>query len=232
MTTRTRKADLVETVETVRVDALKDLASISADLLKAFPPQAIQTREGGGGKRLSYVSHDTVTRRLIEATGNVFDWVITRVDIRQDGLARGRNGAEPPAVMIVSGVLTIPGLGTREGTGVQVLNPGAGEDTYKMAESDALKRAAMRFGVAIDLYGDDIEGLVAQQQAQENGTMAAAGKTIPGDRNERQAAVVAEKERLGQHLTDYAKKTFRRAKLSDYSDDELEQLLTWSYDQK
>jgi hypothetical protein len=52
--------------------------------------------------------------------------------------------------MVVIGTLTIPGLGSRAGIGAHPLDEGAGEDAaYKSAECDALKRAAMAFGVGL-----------------------------------------------------------------------------------
>lgn len=120
--------------------------TINAALLAPFDASLIEDKQG---KR--YIGHEQIRMRVIEATGNKFDWVVTGREIRdQDGVirARSKTGTIPP-VMIVDGMLTIPGLGARAGTGVQVLEEGAGEDTYKAAESDAFKRAAMAFGVGL-----------------------------------------------------------------------------------
>jgi hypothetical protein len=62
----------------------------------------------------------------------------------------------PAGLLVCAGVLlelTIPGVGSRQefGTANQPRNFG---DDAKNAASDALKRAAMRFGVALDLWED------------------------------------------------------------------------------
>jgi hypothetical protein len=125
---------------------MNDPDAINTRLLEPFDQSLIEDKQG---KR--YIGHEHIRMRVIEATTNQFDWTVTGREIRgQDGVIRARpkTGTIPP-VMIVDGLLTIPGLGSRAGTGVQVLEDGAGEDTYKAAESDAFKRAAMAFGVGL-----------------------------------------------------------------------------------
>lgn len=106
-----------------------------------FPDRAIEQRPGGGGKLLDYVATETVIRRLNDAV-MVWDFRITD-KLVTDGL------------LVVWGELTIPGLGTRAGTGVQRLQ--GGEDMWKGAASDCLKKCATLFNVGIDLYGPDLE---------------------------------------------------------------------------
>jgi hypothetical protein len=129
---------------------------ITAKLIEPFPLDLIEHKNG-----LSYLPHEIIRDRLIEATGNCFDWSIDQVLFRDDGVTRrpaDRSTGEPrrPHSMIVIGTLTIPGLGSRAGIGAHPLDEGAGEDAaYKSAESDALKRAAMAFGVGLrQLYID------------------------------------------------------------------------------
>lgn len=123
---------------------------ITDRLTDPFPVELIEQKNG-----LSYLPHEIIRERLIEATGNCFDWSIDQVLFRDDGVTRrfnDRNTGEPrrPLSMIVIGTLAIPGLGSRAGIGAHPLDEGAGEDAaYKSAESDALKRAAMAFGVAL-----------------------------------------------------------------------------------
>lgn len=121
------------------------------ELLKAlsepFPPQAIEKREGGGGKMLDYVATETVIRRLNNTVG-VWDFRITDTKIMPAGDSQ---------LLVTWGEMTIPGLGTRAGTGVQMLHPRGGEDMWKGAASDCLKKCATLFGVGIDLYGPDLE---------------------------------------------------------------------------
>jgi hypothetical protein len=123
---------------------------ITRKLLEPFPIEVIEEKNG-----LLYVPHEIIRERLINATGNQFDWSIDQVLFRDDGVTRRANDrytGEPrrPLSMIVIGTLTIPGLGSRAGIGAHPLDEGAGEDAaYKSAESDALKRAAMAFGVGL-----------------------------------------------------------------------------------
>jgi hypothetical protein len=125
-------------------------AGITRKLLEPFPAEVIEEKNG-----LLYIPHEIVRERLINATGNQFDWSIDQVLFRDDGVTRRANdrySGEPrrPLSMIVLGTLTIPGLGSRTGIGAHPLDEGAGEDAaYKSAESDALKRAAMAFGVGL-----------------------------------------------------------------------------------
>ncbi len=113
-------------------------------LTDPFPQQAIRTRQGGGGKALAYVATHTVIHRLNDATGNHWDFRLTRLDWHGD-------------LLIAVGELTIPGLGTRTGIGVQKVIERAGEDLVKGAASDCLKKCATLFGVGIELYGPDYE---------------------------------------------------------------------------
>lgn len=148
---------------------------INAKLLEPFPTDVIEDKQG---KR--YIGHEHIRMRVIEATGNQFDWQVTGREIRdQDGVIRARKSGTIPPVMIVDGILTIPGLGSRAGTGVQVLEENAGEDTYKAAESDAFKRAAMAFGIALrQLYMNE-PAQRRPQPAQKRTTSTETNDTDP-----------------------------------------------------
>lgn len=141
--------------ETEITDQLDD---VSAALLEPFLPNAIQTHPYKGWK---YVAAPTVIRRLINATGNMFDWTIKNVEYKQYGkteLKEDGSGGHERTLIIVRGELTIYGLGTRSGVGVQVVtSETGGEDLWKGADADAFKNAAKNFGVALDLYGPDYE---------------------------------------------------------------------------
>lgn len=126
------------------------LAKASAILSEPFPRDAIKTRTGGGGKRLAYVEAHTVIRRLnrLWELGVTWDWTITHESVKAIG---------SDELMVVRGLLTIDGMGCREGYGVQRISANGGEDLVKGASSDALKKAATLFGVGLDLYGPDYE---------------------------------------------------------------------------
>lgn len=149
-------------METGEIIDSMDRDAIAAALNVPFPAQAILSRKGGGNQDFRYVSTQTVIRRLNEATGNNWSFTIIHgaTKFLDGGTRTDRNGREvSEQVMMVVGELTIPGLGTRTGYGVQRLsNPLVnGDDLLKAAAGDALKRAAVSFGVAIDLYGGDLE---------------------------------------------------------------------------
>lgn len=129
------------------VDDGEPPAGVLKALAVPFPRDAVQQRQGGGGRSFDYVAAHTVIRRLNDAAG-AWDWRIKSMDWRQMG---------GEALIVVEGELTIPGLGTRAGVGVQKVSDRGGEDLVKGASSDALKKAATLFGVAIDLYGPDFE---------------------------------------------------------------------------
>jgi hypothetical protein len=125
-------------------------SDITRKLMEPFPVDVIEEKNG-----LLYIPHEIIRDRLISATENQFDWSVDQVLFRDDGVTRRPNDrftGEPrrPISMIVIGTLTIPGLGSRAGIGAHPLDEGSGEDAaYKSAESDALKRAAMAFGVGL-----------------------------------------------------------------------------------
>lgn len=119
--------------------------SVTHELLKKFPIDAHKSRRGGGGKEFTYVETHTYLHRLINVTNNTFDWVIK--EFKKEG-----------ELLTVVGTLTIPGLGSRDGIGVQVYKPNSGEDLIKSVSSDAIKSAAKLFGVCLYLYGNDYEG--------------------------------------------------------------------------
>ncbi len=131
----------------------KSPAEMLEALGKPFPKTAIKQRRGGGGKSLSYVETHTVIHRLNSATNGDWSFHIRDVQWRND-------------VLMVQGELTIPGLGTRSGFGVQQVVERAGEDLVKGAASDALKKCATLFGVALELYGSDYEANVPPQAPQ------------------------------------------------------------------
>lgn len=113
-------------------------------LTQPFPKQAVKQRDGGSGRRFDYVEAHTIIHRLNEATGNNWTFEVVSLEWRND-------------VLIALGRLELPGHGSRMGIGVQKVSERGGEDLVKGAASDALKKAATLFGVALELYGPDYE---------------------------------------------------------------------------
>lgn len=134
----------------------KTTADITEGLVKPFPKTALKTRPGDGGKKaMTYVDGTTVFRRLIDATGNNFSVEVIDQEIRDFG-STSRGAAR--LLLIARVRITIPGMGSREHVGVQVVNADSGgEDLWKGAVTDAIKKAATLFGVGLELYGPDYE---------------------------------------------------------------------------
>ena len=108
----------------------------AAALRKPFPRSAIGQLPKGGAK-LDYVGHAATTDRLL-AVDPEWSWEPFAVD--DDGLPKFSAGKGLWIKLTVCGV-TRPGFG--DGTSV------------KECIGDAIRNAAMRFGVALDLWGKE-----------------------------------------------------------------------------
>lgn len=113
-------------------------------LRETVDPQFVKTREGwrdrnGRPHQVDYVEWHTVADILDEKAPN---WMHTIRDIREIG--------DTVAVIVA---LTIDGV-TREGIGT---GSALTEIGIKKAEHDALKRAAVKFGIARELYKKEYE---------------------------------------------------------------------------
>ncbi len=116
-------------------------------LVKAFDPGVVRKKPGQGGKKMDYVSHGSVTERLNQVDP---DW---SMDTRATYTYAGKDGR-----LHVEGVeiaLTVCGVTRVEAGGPQRQDGFANE--IKNAYSDALKRAAMRFGVALTIWESSVE---------------------------------------------------------------------------
>lgn len=128
---------LVETLE--NRDNVLEFSATLRELKKHVDPNLVKQREGwrdrnGNVQMVDYVEWHTVADILDETAPN---WVHAVKDIRQIG-----------DLMIVTVAITIDGV-TREGIGT---GPAQSEMGIKKAEHDALKRAAVKFGIARELY--------------------------------------------------------------------------------
>jgi hypothetical protein len=182
-------------------------------LTKEFPESAIKSREGGGGKTFRYVSTDTVIRRLNEATANRWSFEIVSQSFLPGGVRINRYAREGgpkeirQQIHLVHGRLTIPGLGSRDGYGVQRLDDPVTntDDLLKAAPGDALKRAAVSFGVAIDLYGKDLEHEPPTEAAV---TPARTPAAAPARAPQRQSAPPAASEPTDRPTYPYDRSVF------------------------
>lgn len=128
-------------------------------LREPFPAKEI-SKLPGTAKRpaLDYVSHAAVTNRLNQAAP---DWTyeVERVEVRGN-IARDNDGShfvtDPaglPHVVAVFGTMTIGGVTRQEVGEVDSFSTYGLE--LKNAISDFIRRAAMRFGVALDLWAKE-----------------------------------------------------------------------------
>lgn len=159
---------------------------VTRELMKPFPPSALYTRNN-----FTYVQFQQVIRRLIYATGNNYTTEVK--ELRVEPWAASNKGHQQ-VILLATVTLTIPVLkSSRTHTGVQVATVGFGEDMWKGAVSDGIKKAAQQFGVAIDLAGVDGEDTAPDappapqrtaqarppQQAQQAPPQAAQGQRAP-----------------------------------------------------
>jgi hypothetical protein len=136
-----------------------EFSSTLRALSKNVDPNLVKQREGwrdrnGNTHYVDYVEWHTVADILDE---NAPSWTHSVKDIRQIG-----------DIMTVTVAITIDGI-TREGVGTGVANTELG---IKKAEHDALKRAAVKFGIARELYRKESdvierEGAIPVQQKAE-----------------------------------------------------------------
>jgi len=114
------------------------------ELKKPFRPDQIKKVKQTD---VRYIDYDDVIERLNTVVGEWHNEVISHEVIPYGQTEKGNDR------LLVRGVirLTIPGLGSREHMGVQLVTVAArGEDLMKGVISDGLKKAAEMFGVPID----------------------------------------------------------------------------------
>jgi hypothetical protein len=144
---------LTETIED-RSNVLEFTATLR-ELKKHVDPNLIKQREGwrdrnGNVQMVEYVEWHTVADILDEAAPN---WTHAVKDIRQIG-----------DLMTVTVAITIDGV-TREGIGTGLAESEMG---IKKAEHDALKRAAVKFGIARELYKKESEAIEREGSTTPN----------------------------------------------------------------
>jgi hypothetical protein len=138
---------------------------VTRELMKPFPPSSLYQRNN-----FTYVQYQQVIRRLIYATGNNFSTDVR--DLRIEPWAASGKGHQQ-VIVLATVTLTIPALqSSRTQTGVQVATVGFGEDMWKGAVSDGIKKAAQQFGVAIDLAGKDGEDTAPAFYSTQSGAGA------------------------------------------------------------
>jgi len=142
-----------------------DFSNTLRSLRENVNPQLVKKREGwrdrnGVAHQVDYVEWHTVADILDEKAPN---WSHTIRDIRLIG--------ENIAVIVA---LTIDGV-TREGVGTGASDSEVG---IKKAEHDALKRAAVKFGIARELYKKE-EEIVERFYTEETQAESAVARNVP-----------------------------------------------------
>ncbi|HRH46362.1 MAG TPA: Rad52/Rad22 family DNA repair protein [Pyrinomonadaceae bacterium] len=132
-------AEEAEFIETRNNVVQMNFASTLRNLHQNINPELVKQRDGwkdrsGNVHKIDYVEWHTVADILDEKAPN---WTHTVKDVRQIG-----------SIVTVTVAITIDGI-TREGLGTGYADSEMG---IKKAEHDALKRAAVKFGIARELY--------------------------------------------------------------------------------
>lgn len=140
-----------------------EFSEINALTVTQQPTPATWRKQVKKGKDyLDYVSGDLVIRLLNKAFRSRWSFEVkeTRVVKSQDYEKKDWNTKTVTtipqgSVVQVLGRLTVPGWGVREQWGAQVLVGGSDvqEHAFKSASTDAMKKCASMFGIALDLYG-------------------------------------------------------------------------------
>lgn len=125
-----------------------DLMNVVNQLSYPTEPQHIKYLKNGQ----KYVSGSYVIQKLNQLFLMQWSFQVIR-EIYQQSAPNKQGKQQNPTVQVL-GRLTIPGLGIREQWGSAVVKGGADvqESDYKSATTDALKKCASMFGIAMDLY--------------------------------------------------------------------------------
>ena len=155
-----RNIDLAKKQELdIQNDNVVEFTATLKELRKHIDPNLVRQREGwrdrnGNVRTVDYIEWHTVADILDETASN---WEHSIKDIRTFG-----------DVIAVTVAISINGI-TREGIGTGNANSEMG---IKKAEHDALKRAAVKFGIARDLYKKEFDAFDRDEPVQAMATAA------------------------------------------------------------
>ena len=146
-------------------DNVLDFTSTLKELRKNVDPHLVKQREGwrdrnGRVQMVDYVEWHTVADILDQTAPN---WGHSIKEMREVG-----------EIMTVTVAITIDGV-TREGIGTGVTRTEMG---IKKAEHDALKRAAVKFGIARELYRKEFDAIEREETTKP---AAAADRGFPSN---------------------------------------------------
>lgn len=153
---------------------MKSTDDIVAELRVAFPQEDVKQRTDNSGT-FDYIEQADVMNRLFDATGGVFD---IRIDSAPSLVTYPKvKTGESQVCWMATVTLVIPGLGSRSNVGTsKVLN----EDSPKAAVTDAIKKAATLFGVALHLYEKEGREIDSRGRGQGQGP----GGILAGTKND------------------------------------------------
>lgn len=118
------------------------LAQIETALKRRLPEQMLKTRRTADGFELTFIEWHTA-QRVLDKYAPGWEWKVTSISEVADRI-------------IVCGELSIPtsdaGVVHRQATGTEFA--GGSVDPVTLAEAQAFKRAAVRFGLGLYLYYD------------------------------------------------------------------------------
>jgi hypothetical protein len=148
-----------------------------------IPSELIKERPGGGGKKLSYISGQTVIDYLNAAFGYMWSFEIVQ-EWKEDSVDKfnPKYDKEPAPQNPVAHALvriTIPMFDengnkvyelVKMGTGSKEVLGGQGDqaDIFKAAVTDGLKKAASYLGFGLELYRDEDEQAVFDAMNDDN----------------------------------------------------------------
>ena len=164
--TSTHQPELIDSE--LPVNNVLNFTSTLAELRKNVDPHLVRQRAGrrdrnGNLQMVEYVEWHTVADILDEHAPN---WAHTVKDIRAIG-----------DIITVTVAITIDGV-TREGIGT---GKTASETGIKKAEHDALKRAAVKFGIARELYKKEFDSIDQEETPEPVMTRQQTPSVGPAD---------------------------------------------------
>lgn len=187
--------------------------SVNRQMLREhFPPEALKSRKTAGNQTFTYVNSEEVLQRLILATEGEFTWEVLSIEYieagtiqRYDRDTRSMLDKRREAFFMVHGRLTIPSLGSFDGIGTSVEET---EDSPKAAETDALKRCAVKTGVALYLYErvQSAPGAVSTQDIGRHGQSPSRSGGAPVRGAQGQQSVSQEEDSAPTVQKDYHKR--------------------------
>jgi hypothetical protein len=150
------------------------------ELARPFPKAMIESKPGGKFAA-DFVSHGTITARLLEVLGP-FDWSIARILTNADGIAVGCVGRLE--VEVDGRPVVVEEIGDCE-------HPGPNSaSNLKAASSDAIKRAAMRLGLGLHLWVGESYWLHRSLEKRQNA--AQSDETAPEGEDTRDTLIGAQ----------------------------------------